>query len=125
MPCRVDIPPTKEELEEINKVKTSPAYRNLYSLYEYAQERIKKLINLLKKKSNQTPTYQIGFDSFMTVFLCKAMKIIERENLIIDTYHEMEWWYNIHKKLDKGEEVNMKEVKAKLKDISERFTVKD
>lgn len=45
---------------------------------------------------------QLAFHSFMTVFLCKAMKLIESNNLMAFTFHEMEWWYREHQRRDQG-----------------------
>lgn len=83
------------------------------------KERLKKLI-----KSGDLE--KIAFDSFMAVFLCKAMKLLESNNLLRFTYTDMEWWYNEHKYRDNNlnkSSLSKIELYKKLDSINKSYKV--
>lgn len=85
-------------------------------------ERIEKLrkTNL----SNYSPIEKEAFNSFMTVFLCKAMDLIASNNLMQHTYHEMEWWWKEHKYRDNNNnKASDGFTQKKLVEIQERYKV--
>ncbi len=89
----------------------------------YYEKRNSKLSNEINKGDLES----IAFNSFMTVFLCKAMELIESNNLMDYTYHDMEWWYKEHKYRDVNNDqskIDEKDLIQKLIDISNQYTVK-
>ncbi len=67
----------------------------------------------------------ISFNSFMSVFLCKAMELIITNNLIQHTYPDMEWWYNEHRFRDINNKSSLEnfELLEKLNNINQNYKV--
>jgi hypothetical protein len=127
MPCRSG-EPTIEEIEYDEQYKNNPIFKReiirLRSIIEEQGARYSRVIEKLTKKSTQSDVETLAFSSFMSVFLCKAMGLIESNGLIQHTYHEMEWWYGEHKKRDRGElDTSISDVLDKLGKINNKFKV--
>lgn len=112
MPCRVGDWPIPEESEE------------------HKSKRIKEEQNQKIRKaylSDLQGDEKVAFGSFMTVFLCKAMELIEVNGLMGQTYEAMEWWYKEHKYRDTHLEataITQKELEAILERIKNHYSVK-
>lgn len=81
-----------------------------------------KIANLIKKSDLE----EIAFNSFMSVFLCKAMELIVSNNLMAHTYADMEWWWEEHKYRDNNNDkssVSKEELYKKLYQINNQFKV--
>lgn len=87
---------------------------------------IKKHSDFIENQTEKGDLENIAFNSFMTVFLCKAMTLIETNNLMQHTYNEMEWWWNEHKYRDKNNDkssLTKQELTEKLLEIINKYKV--
>lgn len=148
MPCRGPSPEEyKAMMEHLNNMK-DPEYARKYNEdmerahYEWEhggkqafeeklrlqQEQDLKLKEMAIEKEIESRNLEnMSFNSFMTVFLCKALEIIDAKDLWLHTYHDMEWWYKEHKKRDNNNNVSdtpKKELIEKLMNINEYYKVK-
>jgi len=147
MPCTGPTPEEWKKIQEYNKkMKSDPEFareeklKELKSKYEWehgGKEKHEKYLREIKEKEKKIKEEKIkrevkkgeleytAFDSFMAVFLCKAMKLIESNNLMQFTYVPMEWWFDEHKKRDSGDFSTPKEeIVEKLLEIKEYFHIK-
>lgn len=127
MPCRSG-EPTIEEIEYDEQYKNNPIFKReiirLKNIIEEQGTRYIKTIKNLTGKSTQTSSEALAFSSFMSVFLCKAMNLIETNGLMNYTFHEMEWWYKEHKKRDLGDySTPFSDLLDKLGKIENKFKV--
>src|ERR1700752_4402259 len=104
MPC--NSAPSQEEIEFNEQWRTNPIFRReierLRKINDAQQLRYNEIIGKLVKKESVSELENTAFNSFMTVFLCKAMDLVKISNQMQYTYHDMEWWYDEHKRRDKG-----------------------
>jgi len=109
MPCRTgyeDIPkfePTEEWLKRQEEIKIS-------------KENLKEYTELEKE----------AFASYMSVFLCRAMVLLESNGLLQHTYHDMEWWWKEHCYRDDNKNassLSKKEIEEKLVQIKNKYKV--
>ena len=82
--------------------------------------------DFIHNQINKGDLENIAFNSFMTVFLCKAMQLIESNNLMQHTYSYMEWWWNEHKHRDANNDessLSKEELIKKLIDINNYYKI--
>jgi hypothetical protein len=86
--------------------------------------RLRKEIKRLNELSDLEKT---AFNSFMTVFLCKAMGIVVSNFEYKYVTSDLEWWYKEHKSRDDNNDVSTlskEEVEQKLSEIQEKYRVR-
>tara|TARA_R110000868_G_scaffold131275_2_gene341224 strand:+ start:230 stop:571 length:342 start_codon:yes stop_codon:yes gene_type:complete len=86
--------------------------------------RLRKEIKRLNELSDLEKT---AFNSFMTVFLCKAMDIVVSNFGYKYVNSDLEWWYKEHKSRDDNDDISTlskEEVEKKLSEIQEKYRVR-
>lgn len=112
--------PCKSGLEDMTPI-------DYKTLYEDSHERYLEEIEKLKYEQSLSEIEHIAFHSFMTVFLCKAMELIETNNLMQHTYEDMEWWWREHQIRDKNNDrskTNPEVLEKRLKKIYSKYKIK-
>jgi len=129
MPCKGG--PDQDEIEYHKEYESNPIFKkhidSLRELYDIQCDRYYKLLEKLTYKRSLVETEDIAFNSFMTVFLCKAMDIIGSNNLMQHTYPDMEWWYKEHKTRDANNDKSLmkrSDLNIKLKFIEDKYKIK-
>jgi len=120
MPCRGpedDCYPkfTKEELDYFNK--QSKALHKLRK-----EEKEKEFNDELKDKNLEN----IAFNSFMSVFLCRAMEIIVSNFDYKFVNSDLEWWFKEHQRRDNNHdesELKPEELAKKLIEFKTKYRV--
>lgn len=128
MPCQSA--PSKEEMEFYEEYKNNPIFKREIdergALYDSTVARFNGIIDKITQKNSFSELEKIAFDSFMTVFLCKAMDIIGSNNMMQFTYPDMEWWYKEHKSRDKNNDRSLlanSKIQDKLERINKKYKV--
>ena len=70
---------------------------------------------------------KVAFNSFMTVFLCKAMDIVVSNFEYKYINSDLEWWYKEHKSRDDNNNVSKlseDEIEKKLLQIQKKYKVR-
>ncbi len=128
MPCQSA--PSKEEMEFHEEYKNNPIFKREIderrALYDSTVARFNSIIDKITQKNSFSDLEKVAFDSFMTVFLCKAMDIIGSNNMMQFTYPDMEWWYKEHKSRDKNGDKSLlldSEIQENLERINKKYKV--
>ena len=99
-----------------------------YEKYSYImEEEVIRLRKEIKRLSELSELEKIAFNSFMTVFLCKAMDIVVSNFKYKYVNSDLEWWYKEHKSRDGNNDVSTlskEEVEQKLSEIQEKYRVR-
>ena len=112
MPCR-----SGEEDFHVN-------YENLSDSLIKENAQLRKRIKELEKLPELE---KVAFNSFMTVFLCKAMDIVVSNFGYKYINSDLEWWYKEHKNRDDNNDISKlskDEIEQKLLQIQEKYKVR-
>jgi flagellar motor component MotA len=98
-----------------------------YERYSHIiDEEVIKLRKEIRRLNELSDLEKTAFNSFMTVFLCKAMDIVVSNFDYKFINSDLEWWYKEHKSRDANKDVSTlskKEVQQKLLEIQEKYRV--
>ncbi len=121
MPCRVDEWNSNCCGDSNNFKKPSNPIDDLIDENASLKKRIIELESLeLKELEN------IAFNSFMTVFLCKAMEIVVSNFDYKFVNSDLEWWFKEHQRRDNNHdesELNPEELAKKLIEFNRKYRV--
>ena len=93
--------------------------------YEEMGKKIKK--KMLNNELDNKTLENIAFNSFMSVFLCKAMNIVVSNFGYKFIGDDLEWWYKEHKARDANNDKSIlsdTELAEKMLFLKERYQVK-
>jgi hypothetical protein len=113
MPCRSGL----EEQEPFD-------YKKYSDIMDEEVIRLRKEIKRLNELSELEKT---AFNSFMTVFLCKAMDIVVSNFEYKYVNSDLEWWYKEHKYRDANDDkssLSQQEIDEKLSHIQQKYKVR-
>jgi hypothetical protein len=96
MPCRSGL---EEDLSPQEQIYADIASKHLSSYYE--EHRLNnKLLNLEENKATIASIEDVAFNSFMTVWLCKAMNMLDSQGVLHFMTADALWWYDEHQYRD-------------------------
>lgn len=139
MPCKGG--PTAEDIlrqqrwDKLSEKEREEERENNLRLWKQIEERLKKEED--KRQKQQKKEFEeelknktlenICFNSFMTVFLCKAMDIVVSNFGYKFVNADLEWWYKEHKARDNNNDKSIlseEELAKKMLDFNERYSIK-
>jgi len=132
MPCRG---PSREEEEYYHRINTNPAFAKseqirLDGFFKAQDELTKQRKKESKKEFNDELKNKnlenIAFNSFMSVFLCKAMEIVVSNFDYKFVNSDLEWWFKEHQRRDNNHdesELNPEELAKKLIEFKTKYRV--
>jgi hypothetical protein len=132
MPCR-NWEPGEEEY--YNRLGTDPAFAKseqirLDAFFKGQDELSKQRKKEREKEFNDELTNKnlenIAFNSFMSVFLCRAMEIIVSNFDYKFVNSDLEWWFKEHQRRDNNDdksELTSEELAKKLIEFKEKYRV--
>lgn len=132
MPCRG---PSPEEELYYNRINTDPEFAKSEQIRlddffnvqaelskQRKKEREKEFNDELKNKNLEN----IAFNSFMSVFLCRAMEIVVSNFDYKFVNSDLEWWFKEHKRRDLNHdksELTPEELAKKLIEFNTKYNV--
>ncbi len=132
MPCRG--PSAEEELYD-HRLENEPGFREsekirLDAFFKQEDEKRKIRIEKEEQEFNDELTDKnlenIAFNSFMSVFLCRAMEIIVSNFDYKFVNSDLEWWFKEHQRRDNNHdesELTSEELAEKLIEFKEKYRV--
>ena len=132
MPCRG---PSAEEEQYYHRINTDPAFAKseqirLDAFFKGQDELSKQRKKEREKEFNDELTDKnlenIAFNSFMSVFLCRAMEIIVSNFDYKFVNSDLEWWFKEHQRRDNNHdesELTSEELAEKLIEFKEKYRV--
>lgn len=112
MPCRSGL----EEEEPFDYKKYS----------DIMNEEVIRLRKEIKRLTELSELEKVAFNSFMTVFLCKAMDIVVSNFGYKYVNSDLEWWFKEHKRRDNNHnesELTSEELAKKLIEFKTKYKV--
>jgi hypothetical protein len=116
MPCKSGLE------EEWNPTPKERFYSEMADDYikksRIAEKLNEKLLNLKSTKKSIESIEDVAFNSFMTVWLCKAMSLLDSKGILHFMTSDARWWYDEHQYRD----ANLNASRLTHKELAEKLT---